>query len=172
MLSSKWTDLGIDGQVRFVRLVHFQTDNFRLHDEVNGLREIAWASVFLWNGSINIYIHSWICLLKQQTSITVYRFQTNENKLPVPVSVCIKEREVFRFCFPFATYKRKLPFSISSVFQTYTVYTENENYIFMYMYMYILYICVYLHVHTYKWKNDNEQTINGSIYKYLYAPFK
>jgi hypothetical protein len=51
--------LNMDGQVRLVRLVRLQTDNFYLflskqttnfclHDEptVNGLRKIAWASVF------------------------------------------------------------------------------------------------------------------------------
>jgi hypothetical protein len=46
---------------------------------------------------------------------TVYRLLAG-NKLPFSVSVCSKQMEVSRFCFPFAANKQKLPFSISSIF--------------------------------------------------------
>jgi hypothetical protein len=41
-------------------------------------------------------------LLKQQSSITVYRLPKKENKLPFSVSVCSKQTEVCHFSFPFA----------------------------------------------------------------------
>jgi hypothetical protein len=55
------------------------------------------------------------CLLKQQSSITVYRLPTKEDKFPFSVSVYSKQTEVFRFFFPLAENKRKLPFSDGSV---------------------------------------------------------
>jgi hypothetical protein len=62
------------------------------------------------------YVHRWACLLKQQSSITVYRLPTKENKLPFSVSVCSKQTEVGRFRLPFAANKWKSPFSVSFVF--------------------------------------------------------
>jgi hypothetical protein len=62
-------------------------------------------------------MHKWALLLKRQSSITVNRSLTIENKLPFSVSVCSKQTEVCRFRFPFAANKRKLPFSVSSVFR-------------------------------------------------------
>ncbi len=59
--------------------------------------------------------HRWAILLKQQSSITVFRLLTKENKLLF--FVCSKQMEVCRFRFPFPTNKQKLPFSISSVFR-------------------------------------------------------
>jgi hypothetical protein len=47
-------------------------------------------------------------------AFTVHRLPTKENKLPF--SVCVKQTKVCRFHFAFAANKRKLPFSISSVF--------------------------------------------------------
>jgi hypothetical protein len=61
-------------------------------------------------------MHRWARLLKQQSSITIYRLSTKENKLPFSVSIFRKEMEVYHFRFPFAANKWKLPFSVSSVF--------------------------------------------------------
>ncbi len=47
-------------------------------------------------------------------AFTVHRLPTKENKLPF--CVCVKQTKVCRFPFAFAASKRKLPFSISSVF--------------------------------------------------------
>jgi hypothetical protein len=55
-------------------------------------------------------------LLKQQSSITVYRSPTKKNKCPFSAFVYSTQTEVYRFRFPFAGNKQKLPFSISSVF--------------------------------------------------------
>ncbi len=57
--------IGIDGQVRLVRLQadNFLT-NFHLHDEqtVNGLRKIAWASVFHFClKRQDIYMYVYLC---------------------------------------------------------------------------------------------------------------
>jgi hypothetical protein len=59
-------------------------------------------------------LHRSARLLKQQSSITVYRLPSKENKLPFSVSIFSKQTEVCRFCFPFATNKQKLLFSVSS----------------------------------------------------------
>jgi hypothetical protein len=53
--------------------------------------------------------------------IIVYNLLTKENKLPFPVSSCIKQTEVCHFCFPFAANKWNLPFSVSSVLLVCTV---------------------------------------------------
>jgi hypothetical protein len=67
------------------------------------------------------YRHRRARLLNQKSSITVYRWPTQENKLSFSVSVCSKHMEVCRFrFFPFAANKRKLPFSASSVFRLWT----------------------------------------------------
>ncbi len=52
-----------------------------------------------------------------ETAIVDYRYflPTKENKLPFSVSVCSKQTEVCRFCFPFTANKRQSPFSISFV---------------------------------------------------------
>jgi hypothetical protein len=47
----------------------------------------------------------------------VYCLPTKKNKLPFTVPVYSKEKEVCRFHFPFAINKRKLPFSVSSIFR-------------------------------------------------------
>jgi hypothetical protein len=44
-------------------------------------------------------------------------YPIKKNKLPFPDSVSSKQMEVCRFRFPFAANKRKLPFSVSSVFR-------------------------------------------------------
>jgi hypothetical protein len=41
---------------------------------------------------------------------------TKENKHLLSVSICSKQTEVYRFHFPFAENKRKLPFSVSFIF--------------------------------------------------------
>ncbi len=46
-------------------------------------------------------MHRCAHLLRQQSSITVYRLSAKENKLPFSVSVCSKQTPVWRFCFPF-----------------------------------------------------------------------
>jgi hypothetical protein len=43
------------------------------------------------------YGHRWACLLRQQSSITVYCLPTKENKRPFSVSVCSKQTKVFFF---------------------------------------------------------------------------
>jgi hypothetical protein len=54
-------------------------------------------------------MHRWARLLKQQTSITVYRLPTKENRLNrLPLSVCRKQTEVCRLPFPFSANKGKL----------------------------------------------------------------
>jgi hypothetical protein len=55
-------------------------------------------------------------LLKQQSSITVYRLPIKENKLSFPFAA--KKTEVCRFRFPFAENKRKLSFSIYGIPET------------------------------------------------------
>jgi hypothetical protein len=62
------------------------------------------------------YRWAWARLLKQQLPITVYCFPSKEKKLPFSISVCSKQTEVCRFCFPFAANKRKYPCSASSFF--------------------------------------------------------
>jgi hypothetical protein len=52
---------------------------------------------------------------EQQTSITVYRLPTKENKLLFSVSVCSKQTEVCHFRFPFSANKRKLPLSVNMI---------------------------------------------------------
>jgi hypothetical protein len=51
----------------------------------------------------------------QQTSITVYRLSTKENKLPFLFAE--SQTEVCHLRFPFAANKRNSPFSVSSVFR-------------------------------------------------------
>jgi hypothetical protein len=58
-------------------------------------------------------------LMKQETSITVYRLLTKENKLPF--SVCRKQTEVCCPLFSFAANKQKLPLSVSSVFHRHKI---------------------------------------------------
>jgi hypothetical protein len=107
-------------------------------------------------------LHRWARLLRQQTSITVYRLPTEKNKLPFSVSVGSKQTEVFRFRFrlPIAADKRKLTFSITSDFRIYTqngtslhmygkrnyrktaisvcfLKTVTENFLYIYIYIYI-----------------------------------
>jgi hypothetical protein len=43
--------------------------------------------------------HRWAGLLTQQTSITVYRLPTKQNKLPFSLSICSKQMEVLPFQF-------------------------------------------------------------------------
>jgi hypothetical protein len=76
-------------------------------------------------------LHRWARLLRQQTSITVYRLPTKKNKLPFSVSVGSKQTEVFRFRFrlPIAADKPKLTFSITSDFR---IYTQNGTNLHMY----------------------------------------
>jgi hypothetical protein len=53
-------------------------------------------------------MHRWACLLKQQTSVTVYRLPTKENKLNrLPLSVCRKQTEVCRLRFQFSANEGK-----------------------------------------------------------------
>jgi hypothetical protein len=56
----------------------------------------------------------------------VYRLLTKTNKLSFSVSVCSKQIE--GCCFPFAENKRKLPFSVRSVFVY--IYIETAAYIY------------------------------------------
>ncbi len=53
-----------------------------------------------------------------EITITDYHlsFADQEKLIPFPVSICSKQTEVCHFRSPFAANKRKLPFSISSVF--------------------------------------------------------
>jgi hypothetical protein len=72
------------------------------------------------------YLQRWACL--QQTSITVYRLPIKKNKLP----------------FPFPANKRKLPFSVSSVFRFIYLYIYIYIHIYVTIYLYLLiYICLY-----------------------------
>jgi hypothetical protein len=51
------------------------------------------------------YSHRWARVLKQQSSMTVYRLPNNENKLLFSIPVCSKQTEVVIFHwfrFPFA----------------------------------------------------------------------
>jgi hypothetical protein len=50
---------------------------------------------------VHVYCHRWTRLLKQQSSIAVYRPLTKENKRPFFHSVCSKQTLVCRFRFPF-----------------------------------------------------------------------
>ncbi len=68
----------------------------------------------LWWAMCGIEIDRHVC---KQSLYTVYCLPTKENKLPFTVPVYSKEKEVCRFHFPFATNKRKLPFSVSSIFR-------------------------------------------------------
>jgi hypothetical protein len=56
--------------------------------------------------------HRWVCLLKQQLSITIYCLPMKEKKLP----------------FLFAANKQKLPVSISSIFHSYMYINMYCNY--------------------------------------------
>jgi hypothetical protein len=75
--------------------------------------------------------HRWACLLKQQSSITIYNLPTKENKLQCSVSVCSKQMEVCHFHFPHLQ-----PTNGSCRFHNfhflYTINTETELYIFIY----------------------------------------
>jgi hypothetical protein len=55
--------------------------------------------------------------VKQQSSITVYRLPIEENKLSVPFRLQQTQTAFCRFHFLFAGNKKKLPFSVSSVFR-------------------------------------------------------
>jgi hypothetical protein len=81
--------------------------------------------------------HRWARLLKQQTSITVYRLSMKGNKLPF--SVCRTQTEVCSFRFPYAANRRKLPFSVSSVICIYVLKSQT-----IYIYMHYIYMCVYV----------------------------
>ncbi len=88
----------------------------------------------------------WTCLLKQQTSITVYRLWTKENQLQI--SICRKQTEVCRFRFP------KMPFSVSSIFcQCVSVRTGTYSYLYLYLYFYL-----YAAVSNGKWKTEAQAT--------------
>ncbi len=77
-------------------------------------------------------------LLKQQSSITVYRFPSKDNKLPFSISVCSKQTGVCCFRFLFAANKWKLPFSISSDFRVFVcVYTFIFILIFIFVFIFI-----------------------------------
>jgi hypothetical protein len=67
--------------------------------------------------SVVSYLHRWARLLTQQSSITVHRLPTKENKLPFSAYVCGKRTEVCRFRLPLEANKRKLQFSVGSVFR-------------------------------------------------------
>jgi hypothetical protein len=54
-----------------------------------------------WTKNSVSLTYRWACLLEQQTSITVYRLPTKENKLLFPVSICRKQTEVYCFRFPY-----------------------------------------------------------------------
>ncbi len=71
-----------------------------------------------WDDNVYKY-YRWAHLLQQETSITVYRLLTKENKLPF--SVCRKQTEVCCPLFPFAANKQKLPLSVSSVFHRHKI---------------------------------------------------
>ncbi len=58
----------------------------------------------------------WACLLTQLTSITVFYLPLRKTKVPFSIFVCSKQMDVCCFHFLFAEDKRKLPFSISSIF--------------------------------------------------------
>jgi hypothetical protein len=90
-------------------------------------------------------LHRWASLLTQQTSFTIYRLLTKENKLPF--SICRKQWDDCRFHFTFPSNKRKLPFPISFVFCLY-LYIETAAYRFIYVSI-IIYIC-----YRFKWKTE------------------
>jgi hypothetical protein len=74
-----------------------------------------------------VFVDGHVCL-KQQLSITVHRLLTEKNKLMFSVSVCSKQMEVCRFCFPFAENKRELLFYVSSVLHIFTyIYAAISN---------------------------------------------
>jgi hypothetical protein len=60
--------------------------------------------------------HKWARMLKQQSSNTIYRLPIKENKVRFSASICSKQTEVCHFCFLFSANKRKLLFSLSSIF--------------------------------------------------------
>ncbi len=78
-----------------------------------------WAIFLLLPFCVHKYGHRLARLLKQQLSIIIYSLSTKENKLLFSVSVCSKQTELCLFSFVFAANKRKLPFSISSVYYIY-----------------------------------------------------
>jgi hypothetical protein len=52
-----------------------------------------------------------------ETAIVDYRLSFADQEKQTFVSICSKQIEVCRFRFPFAENRRKLPFSVSSVFR-------------------------------------------------------
>ncbi len=71
------------------------------------------------------YRRRWSRLLTQQTSCTICRLPTKENKIPFSISVCSKPTEVCRFRFP-CIY----------------ICTENGN-----IYIFIKYTCTYTEIY-------------------------
>ncbi len=54
---------------------------------------------------------------RKRSRLPVYPLSAMENKLPFSVSLCSKQTKVSHFCLLFAANKRKLLFSVSSVFR-------------------------------------------------------
>jgi hypothetical protein len=73
--------------------------------------------------------HRWARLRKQQTSITVYRLLTKENKLPFPLSIFSKNMLKWKHIFTYI-------------------------YIYMYIYMYI-YIYPYIYIYMLLFQTEN-----------------
>jgi hypothetical protein len=85
-------------------------------------------------------------LLKKQSSITVYSLPTTENKLPLSVSVCSKQKRKFaRFCFPFAVTNRCCHFQLVRFFACSKHILTAAYYIFLlpFQYKYIYFLHVY-----------------------------
>jgi hypothetical protein len=77
--------------------------------------------------------HRWACLLKQQTSFTVYSLLTQEIKLPFSVSICSKQTEIFHFRFPYI--------------YIYSIYRKRNYRYIVYIYKYVfiyMYICIFV----------------------------
>ncbi len=86
------------------------------------------------------YSHRWARLRKRQTSITVYRLLTKENKLP----------------FSFLAYKRMVPFSVliyisilkrQHVYIYIDIYTYIHTSVSMYIYIYLSISKLYLYIY-------------------------
>jgi ribosomal protein S10 len=109
-------------------------------------------------------VHRRARLLTQQTSITVFRLLAKENN--------------FRFYFKFAAHKRKLPFSIHSVYmENKTTYICTHIYIHIHMHI-NLHIHIYMYILSFQMENGSQAfflhpfTVCSSYkWKFVLCPF-
>jgi hypothetical protein len=72
------------------------------------------------------------------------------------VIVCRPRKTNFLFPVPFAANKRKLSFSVSSVFRLLCVYIYSYAYIYKYIYIYIYnYFYIYIYIYILSFETDN-----------------